>query len=756
MHLLLLASALALEPPAHADDGPTVALDPAWTQTSLPLSPQVLADLADRKHTAASGVMADMDTSALSGAQQADHAFVLAWSLIRANKAKQAVDLLPLLSKSTTAPADYLALTRAELLAADGEHVQAAAALADFPTDSVLWPRAMLVRADALRDAGNTADARQVYLDLVERPDPAEGNPKALEALAFLSGSQSDAAYAYDRRLWWAYPSTREGYAAADRLSEYGPFPTWQETGFRGDRMMAAGQYKETIVLLEAAAANVESGTAEACVFRYAHGRSLFKLNRVTEASGILGPAGRDCAGHDADRGAKALYLAGKSLERKKAWAAAAVEYEAISDLFPEHSYADDGLALAGIAWQEAGDLTRARALWQKQVETYPQGDLAGEGYWRLAWGAYLDGDTPQAISWAEQAQQAVPVEVDPVHVRAARYWSARWKAYPDLAAPTVLTADADALEQALLGWEALCRDAPHSYYAQLAASRLQTLAPERYAALPMPDRSGADDPWQVRQVWLDDTHVSNALALLQLGLYREAKVEWATVGTADMTPAEVAVWIQVMYAHDDGLIAHDQFKRYLHHHPTETLGVQRHKILVTAWPTTFWTEVQGATTDYTWDARMFHALVREESNFNKDIVSWAGAIGLSQLMPATARGVARWMGFSVTNSQLRDPATNLKIGARYFESLLERYDGNPYLTLAGYNAGEGNVDKWLTRFGNVPTDHFVESIPFRETRGYVKRVTASYQTYHLVYDAEPATAWPDRTGFLDSAMPPD
>ena len=83
--------------------------------------------------------------------------------------------------------------------------------------------------------------------------------------------------------------------------------------------------------------------------------------------------------------------------------------------------------------------------------------------------------------------------------------------------------------------------------------------------------------------------------------------------------------------------------------------------------------------------------------------------------MPATAKRVASWVGVSVNSTTIFDPSTNLRIGSKYLGYLHGYFNGNPYLAVAAYNAGEGNVGKWLKSKGNLPTDMFVESIPFRD-----------------------------------------
>ena len=466
----------------------------------------------------------------------------------------------------------------------------------------------------------------------------------------------------------------------------------------------------------------------------------------------MLAPAGEKCAEHDQDRGAKALYLAGKAMERKKQWGVAATIYERIPALYPDHSMADDGYALAGIGYQESGDSAKAMERWATQVQSYPTGDMAGEGFWRLAWNCYLAGDTPAAVAWVDQATQELVMAHDPVHYRAARYWRWRWRLYPDREDPSTLVQDEAVKEQAIAGLLAVCQDHPASYYALLAAARLQELAPEQLTNLGHPGWGDSPGPWAVRESFLASAPAGNALALARLGLLSEAVTELDQLVEAEMIPGEIGVFTDLMVASGRWLWAHDRLRRYLEKHPPETLEHNRAKLLTSAYMRRYEKEVKAACAPYPWDYRLFHALVREESNFNKDIVSHAGARGLSQLMPATARSVARWLGTSVSDRGMFVPETNLRIGARYLHFLLDHYEGDPFVSLAGYNAGEGNVDKWLRERGNRPVDEFVEGIPFRETRKYVKRVSASWQAYHLLYDG--GAPFPPLVAFNHQAGP--
>jgi soluble lytic murein transglycosylase len=136
-------------------------------------------------------------------------------------------------------------------------------------------------------------------------------------------------------------------------------------------------------------------------------------------------------------------------------------------------------------------------------------------------------------------------------------------------------------------------------------------------------------------------------------------------------------------------------------------------------------------------DSALVHALVRQESTFDSRAVSRAGARGLMQLMPATARLMAREMKTSYRLVALtEDPAYNLSLGQGYLRKLLDRFSGSYILALAGYNAGPGRAEKWMKTYGDPRhpvTDPvtWIESIPFNETRNYVQRILESVTAYH-------------------------
>jgi soluble lytic murein transglycosylase len=124
--------------------------------------------------------------------------------------------------------------------------------------------------------------------------------------------------------------------------------------------------------------------------------------------------------------------------------------------------------------------------------------------------------------------------------------------------------------------------------------------------------------------------------------------------------------------------------------------------------------------------------IARSESLFMRDVRSRAGAIGLMQLMPATGRQVARENKLAYAGvDTLTDPHLNILLGTSYLGSMVARYDGNHVLATAAYNAGPHRVDRWLPESSVVDARIWIETIPFNETRKYVRRVLAAETIFH-------------------------
>ncbi len=128
-------------------------------------------------------------------------------------------------------------------------------------------------------------------------------------------------------------------------------------------------------------------------------------------------------------------------------------------------------------------------------------------------------------------------------------------------------------------------------------------------------------------------------------------------------------------------------------------------------------------------------SLIRQESRFEPEIESTAGALGLMQVIPTTAKTVAKDIG--LTNYSMTNPEDNVNIGTYYLDFTHKKYGNNSMLAVASYNAGPNAVAKWVNRYGLKDEDEFVEKIPYSETKGYVESVFENYWNYMLVYNPE-------------------
>lgn len=134
-------------------------------------------------------------------------------------------------------------------------------------------------------------------------------------------------------------------------------------------------------------------------------------------------------------------------------------------------------------------------------------------------------------------------------------------------------------------------------------------------------------------------------------------------------------------------------------------------------------------------DPMWIYAIIKVESDFDKNATSNSGAKGLMQLMDSTAEEIAKSLGIqNFENNMLYNPEINIMLGTKYFDNLLTKYNENYYLAIAAYNGGIGNVDTWIEK-GIINSDGSnIENIPYKETNMYVRKTLNSYTTYSQIY----------------------
>lgn len=153
------------------------------------------------------------------------------------------------------------------------------------------------------------------------------------------------------------------------------------------------------------------------------------------------------------------------------------------------------------------------------------------------------------------------------------------------------------------------------------------------------------------------------------------------------------------------------------------------------AYPRAYQLQVSNYAKLFEIPSELIWGIMKQESQFRKDVVSPVGALGLMQIMPQTGYKVSelgKEQGFNAQS--LLEPEGAIRVGSRYLQRLMKKFSGNIPLVAAGYNAGPHRVKNWLNSFGNLDLDEFIEHIPFLETRNYVKHVVSNVQIYSRLY----------------------
>jgi soluble lytic murein transglycosylase len=257
-----------------------------------------------------------------------------------------------------------------------------------------------------------------------------------------------------------------------------------------------------------------------------------------------------------------------------------------------------------------------------------------------------------------------------------------------------------------------------HHFYGQLAAEELE---------MPLQIPPQAAPPTQDELADVSAlTGLQRAIILYRLGLRTEAAAEWVwTVRAMDdralLAAAELAhrngIWDRAINTADKTVAAHDFTLRYpTHYRDVLSKQAQIRKL----------------------DEPLVFGLVRQESRFLADAKSPVGAAGLMQVMPATARWVARKIGMKGFHlSRVNKPEVNAALGAFYLKHMLDGFNGNPVLAAAAYNAGPSRARRWCDT-KPIEGAIYIETIPFTETRQYVKKVMANAVYYAAVMGGEP------------------
>jgi soluble lytic murein transglycosylase len=592
---------------------------------------------------------------------------------------------------------------------------------------SRLTPDGRLGLSRANRWLRDFKKAQEVIAEYVDRPAPPWGRDvgaEALLALADVLAAKKDlkGEQAALQKLWSGHPLSREAAKAEARLADLSALP--QETMItRAETLIDAHRNLQGIAIVEPMVAGMKLPDPLACRAQFALGKGYRKQRQHVKAVATLAPL-KKCK--DPELRARALFTLGFS-QNITAPGLAAATYEALARDFPEHPLADDALFFAADAHLRRGEKDEAMERLLDVVDRYPSGDFAADALFKLFWVARGEQKFDEALEYLTEIEGRWARADDTYELERAGYWRAR-----------VLEEQGKGAE-ALALLERIATEHPATYYGLIARERVLAADAERGSALntAITAAPAASDPFPVYAGPLGgDPQFASAVELLRLGFGELVPMEILAIDRTALPAESLRLMVLVLSLAKEDRAAHGLARLWLRRDLSGPITAERRAIWEIAYPNVFRDLVvtHSKSADEL-DPDLLQALMREESALDPKALSWAGALGLCQLMPATAAGVAMQLKLKQPRqAQLLEPELNIQLGARYLSDLVIRLKGVKPFALASYNAGESAVARWRRDNGDEDLPGWVEQVPLQETRSYVKRVLRSYNTYKLLY----------------------
>ncbi len=388
--------------------------------------------------------------------------------------------------------------------------------------------------------------------------------------------------------------------------------------------------------------------------------------------------------------------------------------FKQLVERYPENPNIDHAEFARGRIYESLKIPSEAIEIYRNFPEKFPRSRWRAPATWRLAWIHYLNPN----YNRAHDAFKSMATGDYPEHYRTgARFWQAR-------------TAERLGNQEEAKGlYRQILSRTSDSYYkgpSRNALGRLGEVVEQRKSVdgqtQPIPTISYNQNLY---------FHLARAQKLSDLSHHRLAVAELDRARGQIGKDPSLGIMLMRQYAHNQGynrsVILAIQF------------GRSSEKFRAYRYPRAYWDIIKKEAEQRGLDPYLILALIRQESLFDPDAISPASALGLMQLIPATADREAANLGVTYPGPEkLFEPDMNLRLGIHHLKGLREEYPNSLAKALAAYNAGRRPVNRWEKRFASLDEEEFIERIPYRETRGYVKLVLRNYWIYKELYDNKP------------------
>jgi soluble lytic murein transglycosylase len=633
-----------------------------------------------------------------------------------------------------------IALLAATLALSEGQAQEARELLTSHPAPPRLEAFHAYYRGQALFYSGEAAGAAEAFSEALEQAPPsltarararlgeallkAGQAAKAAPALEVAANQTPSAELIYQRALarkatgnaagaredlrtvalrYAAHPYADEALAQLEALKPPVRL-TLAEHVRRARALLEAGQASRALAELEKVEARKLVKAPSRAEVALVRAQALFATGNKDEAEKSLAEARKGPAVVASEA---ALVTARRALRANDNDKAREL-FAGLDKAWPKQPAGDEGAFFAGWLDLQSGRFEEAAKSFASYEERYPRSRRRDEGMWFRSLALLR-------LERYSEAREELGRLVDSFPrsslVPQARYWMARSQELGGAAADVTGPA-----------YEDVVGTAPASFYALLATERLRALGRTPPPLFPEPPK----------QLTVPrPAELELAVALTEAGLFPDAMEEVESRAARIRSSEHALPFVHALlsmgeYGHAYAVAARHLWGR--------AFGARAAEALAAFYPKAYASAVEAAATRHEVEAHLVWAIMRRESAFRPEVASAADARGLMQIIPPTGTAIAEKLSEPRPNpADLFAPDLNIRYGAWYLSQLMKRFS-HPVLAAAAYNAGPKAVVKWTTEKGSLPLDLFVEEIPFRETRGYVKQVVADLYLYRTFY----------------------
>jgi soluble lytic murein transglycosylase len=588
---------------------------------------------------------------------------------------------------------------------------------ADRHPESIFDASAPVLLANAHLQQNDPQGALRVLVPLADSAQASHVDFRYALGRAYqMSGDTTHAAATY-RSLYVNFPLSVEAAQARTQMQAMGMPPTVAERKTHADQLFNAKRYGEAgeeYHSIEKDGSGLSAADHDALLI-YAAACDM-RLKRISRREVQKLPDTKD------DSAALKLYMLAELSRTENDQAAHDALIAKMVAEFPSSRWLEEALYSGGNMYLLKHDPQQATYHYSLLVKMFPSSTYAASAHWRAAWMNYRLHNYSEAARLMDEQIQGYPAGIE---VPSALYW--RGRIYED---------EEKNFGQAVNYYRALNSSYINFYYALLARQRLNVLKGQGTATTPAAALSSVHVPVVPEltgELPENEPHLIKARLLANASLNEYIGPEIQASSTSSEWGALAQAEIYSSYGETTRAI------QSMKHSGISFFSLPLDQVPTVYWkllfPQAYWSDLAADAQKNGLDPYLVASLIRQESEFNAGVVSYANAYGLMQLLPSVGKSMAKKQGMKGFNAnELLNPSVNLQLGTENLRLVLERFDGQPEYALAAYNAGDVPVRQWMAIGDYKDIAEFVESIPYTETREYVQAILRNREIYRALY----------------------